>query len=90
MMTKNYIELVNINHNPNWSYIPDHSYWIIIIGGFGSGKTNALLNLIKHRRPDSSESKYYLLINGREKVAIKKLRNMKTFMVYSQTMSMKI
>ena len=87
MMTKNYIESVNINHNPNWSYIPDHSYRIIIIGGFGSGKTNALLNLLNS---DSSESKYYLLINGREKVAIKKLRNMKTFMVYSQTMSMKI
>ena len=33
-----------IEHNPNWSYIPDHSYRILIIGGSESGKTNALLN----------------------------------------------
>ena len=30
-----------------WSYIPDHPYKILIVGGSGSGKTNALLNLIK-------------------------------------------
>ena len=29
-----------------WSFIPDHHYRILIIGGSGSGKTNALLNLI--------------------------------------------
>ena len=29
-----------------WPYIPGHSYRILIIGGSGSGKTNALLNLI--------------------------------------------
>ena len=34
-------------HNLNWPYIPDHPYTILIIGGSGSGKTNALLNLIK-------------------------------------------
>ena len=33
-------------HNKKWSFIPDHSYRILIIGGSGSGKTNALLNLI--------------------------------------------
>ena len=31
-------------HNPKWLYIPDHPYRILIIGGSGSGKTNALLN----------------------------------------------
>ena len=31
-------------HNPKWPYIPDHPYRILIIGGSGSGKTNALLN----------------------------------------------
>ena len=31
-------------HNPNWPQIPDHS---CIIGGCGTGTTNALLNLIK-------------------------------------------
>ena len=33
-----------VNHNPNWPYIPNHPYRILIIGGSGSGKTNALLN----------------------------------------------
>ena len=54
-----------------------------------------LLNLIKHQRPDidkiylyikdSFELKYQLLINGREKVGIKKLKNPKEFVDYSQT-----
>ena len=38
-------------HNPNWPDIPDHPYRIIIVGGSGSGKTNASLNLIIHE-PD--------------------------------------
>ena len=38
-----------INHNPNWPYIPDHPYRRLIIGGSGSGKTNALLNLINNQ-----------------------------------------
>ena len=38
-------------HNPKWPEIPDHSYRILIIGGSGSGKTNALFNLII-QRPD--------------------------------------
>ena len=33
-------------HNENWPYISDHPYRILIIGGSGSEKTNALLNLI--------------------------------------------
>ena len=36
---------VEINHNPNWTYIPDHPYRILIIGGSGSSKNNVLLNL---------------------------------------------
>ena len=73
---KNYDQSVEINHNPNWSYITDNPYRILIIGGSGSGKTNVLLNVIKHQQPDtdiiylcikdSFESKYQLLINGRE------------------------
>ena len=35
---------------------------------------------------DPFESKYQLLINGREKLAIKKLKNSKVFIDYSQTM----
>ena len=40
-----------IEHNPKWPYIPDHPYRILIIGGSGPGKTNALLNLINNQ-PD--------------------------------------
>ena len=32
-----------------WSYISDHSYRILIIGGSWFGKTNALLNLINNQ-----------------------------------------
>ena len=34
-------------HNEKWPGIPDHPYRILIIGGSASGKTIALLNLIK-------------------------------------------
>ena len=51
-MIKNCDQYVEINHNLNWSCIPDHSWRILIIGNLGSEKTNLLLNLIKHQRPD--------------------------------------
>ena len=38
-------------HNLNQPYIPDHPCRILIIEGSGSGKTNALLNLINNQ-PD--------------------------------------
>ena len=50
MMIKNDNKSVEINRNPNWFYIPDHLYSILIIGGSDSGKTNVLLNLIKQQR----------------------------------------
>ena len=40
-----------IEPNSKWPYIPDHPYRILIVGGSGSGKTNALLNLINNQ-PD--------------------------------------
>ena len=46
-------------HNFNWPYIPDHPYRILIIEGSGTGKTNALLNLINNQ-PDID--KIYLYI----------------------------
>ena len=36
-------------HNLNWPYIPHHPYRTLIIGGSGSGKTIALLNLINNQ-----------------------------------------
>ena len=35
--------------NLNWQYIPDIPHRILIIGGSGSGKTNALLNLVSNQ-----------------------------------------
>ena len=32
-MIKNHDQSVEINHNPNWSYIPDHSIKILITDG---------------------------------------------------------
>ena len=82
-MMKKFDQSVEINHNPNLPYIPDHPYRILINGGSGSGKTNVLLNLIKYERPDIDkiylylkdpfELKYQLLIKGREKVGIENL-----------------
>ena len=75
--------------------IPDHPYRILYIVCSGSGKTNVLLNLIEQQRPDidkiylyfkdSFKSKYQVLINGREKVGMKTLKNPKAFIEYSQT-----
>ena len=94
-MMLNYDQSVEINNNPNWPYIPDHPYRILIIGGPGLGKTNVLLNLIKHQRPfidkiylylkDQFEAKYQLLINGREKVVIEMLKNPKPLIGFSKT-----
>ena len=46
-----YINENKIEHNLKWPYIPDNPYKILIIGGSGSGKTNASLNLI-NKHPD--------------------------------------
>ena len=85
---KNYDESVEINHNLNWSYIPDHTYRILIIGGSGSDKTIVLLNVVKNQRLDIDKVYLYLkvplLYNLRGKVGNKKLRNPKAFIDYSQ------
>ena len=58
--------------NLKWPYIPDHPYRILIIGGSGSGKTNALLNSINNQHnidkiylyaTDTYEAKNQFLIN---------------------------
>ena len=36
--------------NPIWSEIPDHPYRMLITGGFGSGKTNSLFNLLNQQQ----------------------------------------
>ena len=70
-------------HNPNWAEIPDHPHGILIIGGSGSGKTNAFLYLINHKKDIEktylydkypSEAKYQLVINRIEGTGLKYLK----------------
>ena len=78
------------DHNKKWPYISDHPYRMLIIGGYGSGKNNALFNLIKQQDGDNlidkiclyakdlSEPKYQFLIKKREDVGIKHLNDPNT------------
>ena len=52
-------------HNLNWPEIPNHPYRILIIGGSGSGKTNALLNLINDEL-DIDKKLYMLKIHVKQ------------------------
>ena len=48
MMNYEVVTKENINkHNLDWPQIPDQPYRIWIIEGYGFGRTNALLNLMK-------------------------------------------
>ena len=85
-------------HNLKWPNIPDHPYRMLIIRGSGSGKTNALLNLIKEQdsgnfidkiyfyAKDLNEPKYQFLIKKREDVGIKHLNDPKACIEYSAYM----
>ena len=82
-------------NNQKWSYIPDYLYRILIIGGSGSGKTNALLNLINNQpdidkiylyAKDPHEGKYQFLINKRESMALDHFNDPKAFIEYSSDM----
>ena len=45
-------DITNESHkelNKKWPFIPDHPYRILIIGGSGSRKRNALINSIKEQ-----------------------------------------
>ena len=79
-------------HNSKCPHIPDHPYRLLIVGGSGSGKTNALLNLINNQldidkiylnAKDLYEVKYQHLISKREKVGIDYFNDPKVFIDYS-------
>ena len=94
----NFDEYTNENkkeHNLNWPYISDHPYRILIIGGSGTVKTNALLSLINNQQDinkiylyakDPYEDKYQYLINKRESVGLKHFNDPKAFIEYSNDM----
>ena len=95
----NFDHYVNENktkHNKNQTYILDHPYRILIIGGSGSGKTNLLLNLIENQpdidkiylyAKDPYEAKNQYLINKREGVGINHFKDLKAFIEYSNDMN---
>ena len=81
--------------NSKWPYIPDHPNRILIIGGSGSGKTNALLNLINNQpdidtiylyAKDPYEAKYQFLINKIDSIGLKHFNDPKAFIEYSNYM----
>ena len=85
----------NKKRNKKWPYIPDHPYRILAIGGSGSGKTNALTNLMNEQgnidkiylyTKDMSETKYKYLIKKRIDVGIKHLSNSNAFIECSNAM----
>ena len=90
-----YVNEKKTEHNKNWPYIPDHPYRILIIGGSGSGKTKALINLINGQNDigkiylyarDLNEPKYEYLIKKREDIGIKHLNNSNAFIECSNAM----
>ena len=94
----NFDDYMNENktkHNKKWPYIPDHPYRILIIGGSGSGKTNALFNLIENQADvdkiylyakDPYDAKYQYLIKISEKAGSKRFNYPDTFIEYSDDM----
>ena len=87
-----YVSEIKTKHSKNWPYTPDHPYRILIIRGFGSGKTNVLLNLIENQpsidkiylyEKDPSEAKYQYLIKKRAGAGINHFNDSKAFIEYS-------
>ena len=99
-MMKSYNESVEINGAPNWFYIPDNPCRFLIIGGSGSGKTNALLNSIKHQQPnidkiylyakDLFETKCQLLIYGTERLGKKIKKNRRHSLIINKQLMISI
>ena len=92
--TDDYVNENKTEHNEKWPYIPDHPYRILITGSSGSGKTNALIDLINEQNDvdtiylyarDLSEPKYEYLIKKCKDVGIKHLNNQNALIECSNT-----
>ena len=81
-------------HNLKWPYVPDRPYRILIIECSGSGKTNALLNLISNQLDFDKiylhlylfEEKYQFLSSKRESTGLKHFNDPKAFIEYTNDM----
>ena len=82
-------------YNPNWPEVPDHPYRTLIAEGSGSGKTNALFNLINyepdidqiylHAKDPYEEKNQFLIIKWDSK-SLKHFNNSKVFVEYLNDM----
>ena len=87
--------MINFDDYTNENKTEHNSNRILIIGGSGSGKTNALLNLINNQpdinkiylyAKDPYEAKYQYLINKHEEVGLKHYDHSRAFIEYSNDM----
>ena len=87
----NYTNENKTEHNVKWPYIPDH----LCIGGSGSEKINAFLNLTNNQADidkiylyakDPFKAKYQYLMNKRESTGLKHFNDPKAFIEYSNEM----
>ena len=90
-----YVNENKTEYSKNWPHTPDHPYRILVIGDSGSGKTNALINLINEQNDIDeiylyakklSEPKHEYLIKTRKDAGIKHLNDPNAFMVCSSNM----
>ena len=82
-------------YNPNWPEVSDHPYRTLIAEGSGSGKTNALFNLINyepdidqiylHAKDPYEEKNQFLIIKWNSK-SLKHFNNSKVFVEYLNDM----
>ena len=86
---------IKAHHDAKWSYIPDHPYKIIIIGGPESGKINRLWNLINNKQDidkihlyanDTYDAKYKYLISKQGKVDLNLYEDLIGFIEYTNDM----
>ena len=89
------INVVDYANEKKTEHILKWPYRVLIIGGSGLGKTNALLNLINNQSDidkislyveDPYEAKYQFLINKRESTGSKNFNDPKAFIDYSNDM----
>ena len=83
------LDSITNENNKKWSYIPDHPYRILIINASGSGKINALINVINEQ---DYIDKIYLFVKDlneyekRKNAGIKHLNHPNAFVECFNTM----